>query len=227
MAEPRIISTSGEAFSDRAEAGRMLAEHLSEYGGKAAVILGIPRGGVVVAAELAGALQADLDILISRKLRSPGYPELAMGSISEDGQVFLNESVLAQLNAGKDEIENEKSVQMSEIKRRSELVRKSFPKIPLKGRLVVITDDGVATGATFQTALRAARGEGAEKLVAAIPVGARESLTMISRYADDVVCLRVPPYFAAVGQFYRRFEAVEDEDVLRIMRWVRERDGAK
>lgn len=221
MAVPKIISTSGEGFTDREEAGYLLAEELSQYHGQKPVILGIPRGGIVVARKLAKALDGELDIVISRKLRTPNYPELAMGSVSEDGLVFPNQRIVEDLGLTKEDIEREKEQQLAEIRQRSEMIRSSCPKIPLNNRLVIITDDGVATGATFQAALWAVRGEGPDKLVAAIPVGSEEAVLNLSEEADELICLRVPPLFTAVGQFYDRFEAIEDEDVLEMIKETR------
>jgi putative phosphoribosyl transferase len=222
-----IISTSSEQFIDREEAGSLLAEELSRFDGRRTVVLGIPRGGIVVASALTKKLGGELDIIISRKLRTPGYPELAMGSVSEDGRVFLNEQVVREVGISRQEIEQEKERQMAEIKRRSEMIRSVAPKIPLEGRMVIVTDDGVATGATFQSALRSARTAEPAKLIAAIPVGSEESIARLAREADELVCLRVPRYFAAVGQFYMHFEAVEDEDVVKILKEARERVRAR
>ncbi|MBI2830589.1 MAG: phosphoribosyltransferase [Chloroflexi bacterium] len=218
MGKLRIISYSGKAFRDRQEAGQLLAQELAELKGQGVVVLGIPRGGIVVARELALGVAGDLDIVLSRKLRTPGYPELAMGSVDEDGHVYINDEVMRQLPAGKEAIEREKEFQMREIKRRTELIRQVLPKMPLKDRIVVITDDGVATGATTQAAIWSARHEEPGKLIATIPVGAEETIRRLADDVDEMVCLRCPPFFAAVGQFYLRFGQVEDEDVLKILR---------
>ncbi len=218
MGTLKILSNREESFRDRQEAGRLLAQELIGLRGKRAVILGIPRGGIVVARELAQVLDADLDIVLSRKLRTPGQPELAMGSVAEDGYIFLNDLVVREIGVSKDAIQGEKELQMAEIARRSEMIRKILPKVPLKGRDVIVTDDGVATGATFQAALWSVRQEEPQKLIAAIPVGPDDTLMKLSEDADELICLRSPPFFAAVGQFYQRFSQVEDEDVLEIMK---------
>lgn len=218
MGTLRIVSRSGQPFSDREEAGRLLAAELSSLKGQEAVVLGIPRGGVVVARELARALDADLDVVLARKLRTPGRMELAMGSVSEDGKLFLNEAVMQELEVDRALIEKERAAQLLEIARRSELIRGIVPRVPLAKRVVVVTDDGVATGATTQAALWAARHEGPARLIAAFPVAPEDTLRRLAEAADEVVCLRSPLMFYAVGQFYSRFEPVEDEDVLEILR---------
>lgn len=227
MAEAKIIYRTGEQFTNREEAGQLLSEELMKYRGQRPVILGIPRGGIVIASKLANALDGELDIVITRKLRTPNYPELAMGSISEDGRIFLNERIIGELGVSGDDIEQERERQMAEIRQRSDMIRRFCPKILLQNRLVIITDDGVATGATFQAALLTVRDESPSRLVAAIPVGSEESMRRLAKYTDELVCLRVPPLFVAVGQFYCRFEPVKDEDVLEILKKEREKAIAK
>ncbi|MDP2730961.1 MAG: phosphoribosyltransferase family protein [Dehalococcoidales bacterium] len=217
-AQLRILSRSDVQFADREEAGRLLAVQLSEYRGQNAVVLGIPRGGIIVAREVARALDAELDIVLAHKLRTPGYEELAMGSVAEDGKLFINRDVAEKLGVGEAYIQQEKARQMAEIKRRTELFRRARPRVPLKGRTVIVTDDGVATGATTQAALWAVRLEQPQKLIAAIPVGPEDTIRRLAGDVDEMLCLRAPPLFAAVGQFYQQFYPVEDEDVLRILR---------
>ena len=217
MGKLRIVSNSGRSFTDRREAGRLLGEVLAYLRGQRPVVLGIPRGGVIVARDLAAALDADLDIVLSRKLRTPGHLELAMGSVAEDGNVFLNNDVVQQLSISDAQIQQERAIQMHEIARRVEMFRSVLPRTSLRDRLVIVTDDGVATGATTQAALWSVRLEKPRKLIAAIPVGAQESLERLSRDVDEEICLRAPPYFAAVGQFYVNFDQVDDEDVLKVI----------
>ncbi len=194
-----------------------MAAELGEYRTQGVVVLGIPRGGVVVAREVADLLGAELDIVLARKLRTPGHEELAMGSVAEDGTVFLNQEVVDELGVGRAYIQQEKERQLAEMKRRTELIRRVRPKILLKGRIVIVTDDGVATGATTQAALWAVRAEQPAKLVAAIPVGPEDTIRRLGEDVDEMLCLRTPPFFAAVGQFYQQFHPVEDEDMLRIL----------
>ena len=224
MAKLRIVSHSDEPFRDRQEAGQLLSRELNNLHGKGAIVLGIPRGGIIVARELARALEADLDIVLAHKLRTPGHPELAMGAVAEDGKFFLNERLVKELNIEKSSyLEQEKAHQLAEMAHRAELIRQVLPKVPLAGRLVIVTDDGVATGATTQAALWAVRQEQPEKLIAAIPVGSEETVRKLAEYTDEMLCLRAPPLFAAVGQFYVQFDPVEDEEMLKILReeWER------
>jgi len=224
-AKLRILSYSGEPFANREEAGRLLGDELQVYRGEKALVLGIPRGGIVVAREIARALDAELDIVLARKLRSPGNEELAMGSVAEDGKLFLNQEVVQDLRIGNTYIQQEKVRQLAEIKRRTEMIRQIQPRIPLKGRIVIVTDDGVATGATTQAAFWAVRQEQPKKLIAAIPVGPEHTIKMLAEDVDEMLCLRAPPQFAAVGQFYRQFLPVEDEEVLEILRKESKRVG--
>ncbi|MDO8492014.1 MAG: phosphoribosyltransferase family protein [Dehalococcoidia bacterium] len=223
MGTLRIISRSDRPFKDRREAGQLLAGELSSLRGQKAVVLGIPRGGVVVARELAAVLDADLDVVLARKLRSPGRSELAMGSVSEDGKLFLNEMVVQELAVDEAFIEQERKAQLAEIARRSEMIRRVAPKVPLAGRVVVVTDDGVATGATTQAAIWAVRQERPARLIAAFPVAPQDTLSRLAEEVDEVVCLRSPPMFYAVGQFYLRFEPLDDEVLLDILKEERSR----
>jgi putative phosphoribosyl transferase len=217
-ARVHILSHNNEPFRDREQAGQLLGKELGELKGKNAVVLGIPRGGIVVARELALRIDADMDVVLSRKLGAPGQSELAMGALSENGAIFLNTEVVRELGVADREIEREKALQMAEIQRRSQLIRNVLPKTPLKERIVLVTDDGVATGATMQAALWAARQEGPRRLMVAVPVASAEALDRLSADADEIICLRQPPFFYAVGQFYVQFYQVEDMDVLRILK---------
>ncbi len=227
MGKLRILSYTSELFKDRQEAGELLAHELAQFQGRRVVVLGIPRGGMIVAQELARKLQADLDIVLAHKLRTPGYTELAMGSVAEDGKLFLNEDVIRELNVNEAYIRQEKARQLAEIRRRTDLFRRVRPKVSLAGRTVIVTDDGVATGATTQAALWAVRLENPEKLIAALPVGPENMIRRLGEDVDEMICLRTPPIFAAVGQFYMQFEPVEDEEVLKIMEEEQQRGGGK
>ncbi len=214
----RVVSYSDEPFEDRKAAGRLLAEALNEFRGKDAVVLGIPRGGMVVAGEIALLLDARLDIALSRKLGAPGNPELAIGAVGESGRLFLNQGLTLRALADKKYIEAEKARQLSELKGRVRLFRRVKEKAALKGRTVILTDDGVATGATMRAALWDARQDGPDKLIAAIPVGAKDSLEALVEYTDELVALRVPGCLVAVGQFYLNFGQTTDEEVLEILK---------
>jgi putative phosphoribosyl transferase len=217
MDKVRILSRSYDTFRDRSEAGQLLAAELTGYRGKSPVVLGIPRGGIVVARELSLILDGQLDVVLAHKLGTPGQQELAMGSISEDGKLFLNKTITESVGIVREEIEDERVRQLVQLRHRTDLIRKVRPKVPLKDRIVILTDDGVATGATTQAAAWAARMEQPKKLVLAFPVGPEDTLIRLAEFADEVVCLRSPASFAAVGQFYQHFFPVEDEDMLRIL----------
>ena len=218
MGTLRVVSQSGEPFVDRREAGRLLARELGHLKGSNAVVLGIPRGGVLVAREIASALEADLDVVLARKMRTPGQPELALGSVAEDGRIFLNDQVVKAFGVSKAYIEAEGTFQAKEIARRAEVIRRIRKKVPLTGRTVIVTDDGIATGATTQAAFWAVAQESPRTLIAAIPVGPEETVTRLAEDVDEMICLKTPPYFSAVGQFYVRFDQTDDDDVISVLR---------
>ncbi|MDD5436705.1 MAG: phosphoribosyltransferase family protein [Candidatus Omnitrophica bacterium] len=217
MGKITVLAKSEEAFRDRQEAGRFLGRALGRVRGKDVVVLGIPRGGLVVAREAASILGADLDMILSRKLGSPRNPELAIGAISETGRVFLDETIVAHTGAGEAYIKEEAKRQSAEIGRRSGIFRKVLPKVPLSGKTAIIVDDGLATGATMQAALFTARQEKPSKLIAAVPVASDEALDRIAGYCDEVICLRLPSFFGAVGSFYSSFGQTTDEEVVKIL----------
>lgn len=225
MGKVRIVSYNEEPFRDRIEAGRLLAGELEKLHLKKAVVLGIPRGGVVIAGELAAILNADLDVVLSRKLSAARNLELAIGAVGEDGKLFLNETLASELGEEKVYIEHEKTRQSAVIKRRIEQYRQILPKVSLKDRCVIVTDDGIATGATMRAALWIARGEHPQRLLVALPVGPPDTLQGLAQDVDDIVCLRAPSVFAAIGQFYLDFSQVEDEEVLEILRREAKRKG--
>ena len=218
MGALRILSQGTMLLRSRREAGRLLAGALQAYRQSEPVVVGIPRGGVVVADEIARQLQAEMDILLSRKLRTPGYEELAMGSLAEDGQLFLNQELLRDLDVSPEFVQRENDFQMAEIKRCSTVYRRELRRVSLVGRVVIVTDDGVATGATIRAALWAIRMEKPSRLIAAYPVGPEETIRKLADDADETVCLLAPPDFSSVGQFYASFEPVEDEEVLVILK---------
>ncbi|RPJ39705.1 MAG: phosphoribosyl transferase [Planctomycetaceae bacterium] len=205
-------------FADRREAALLLSEHLAEYGARHPVILGIPRGGIVIADTIANELQTDLDVVLTRKLGAPGNPELAIGAVSEHGEVLIDPRIARAVGADDDYIEREKARQLAEIEKRRERYRSVLPKVLLQGRTAIIVDDGIATGATMRASARAARAEGAAEVAVAAPVGAPDSVEMLREEADQVVCLLVPEYLYAIGQFYLDFQQVNDEEVISILK---------
>jgi putative phosphoribosyl transferase len=204
-------------FRNRKDAALQLAAHLQKYKEQHPLVLGIPRGGIVIASILAEELHGDLDVILTRKLRTPGNPELAMGSIDEEGRVYLNQAVVSVLRIPDKMIEEEREKQMAVIQARAESYRRIHPKIPLHGRITIVTDDGIATGSTMRAAIEAARMQAPGKLIMALPVGPAEQVEELKDSVDEVICLLTPEDFLAVGQFYETFEQVEDDDVERIL----------
>ena len=223
MDKLKIISDSSEPFSGRIEAGILMAAELEKFRNKEAVVLGIPRGGIVVANQIAQSLRADLDIVLSHKLGVPVNPELAIGAICEDGTVFVNNDLARYVGADERYIEQEKNRQLMEIDRKVQLYRKIIPKVGLAHRLVIITDDGIATGATMRAALWAVRQEKPQEIIMALPVGPKQTVIELSRDADQTVCLKTPPIFQALGHFYVNFSQVEDAELLEILKQTSER----
>lgn len=209
-----------DPYEDRRDAGRALAEKLAPYATAHPVVVGLPRGGVVVAAEVARALKADLDVIIAGKLRAPYNPELAIGAITEDGRVYLNELAIRGLHIKPDYLEKEKKARLGAITERLSLYRKTKKKVSLKGKTVIIADDGLATGATMISAIQAASAEGADRIIVAVPGGPEDSVERIRGMKEvyDVVCPVIPPLFFAVSQLYADFRQVEDEEVLEILK---------
>ncbi len=205
-------------FSDRVDAGRQLAAKLADLSGTPnLVVLGIPRGGVVVGYEIALALHAPFDVAISRKLGAPGNEELAIGALAENGSRILDESIIAHLRVPQDYIDRMTEQQQHEIARRAPLYRSERKAIETRDRTVVVVDDGVATGATMIVTLHALREQGARTLIAAAPVIAAESMSRLSSIADRVVCVYAPHFFASVGGFYDRFDQVSDGEVRELL----------
>ncbi len=204
-------------FDDRADAGRQLAQRLDSLRGKDIVVLGLPRGGVPVAFEVANALRAPLDVLVVRKLGVPFQPELAFGAIGEDGVRVINQSVVAEADLSEPEMARVEAEQEAEVERRTERFRRGHDRIPLAGRIAVIVDDGVATGATARAACQVARAQGASKVMLAVPIGGRDIFARFAGYADEVVCLDTPALFFAVGQGYCNFTQTSDDEVIALL----------
>ena len=183
MGTIRIVSTEPRAFEDRAEAGRALARELSDLKGQHPVVLGIPRGAVPMAAVIADELDGELDVVIVRKLGAPYNPELAIGSVTEEGEAIVDDRIAHAVGASGDYIEQEKRRQMERIEERKRVYREVRPKAALEGRIVVIVNDGLATGATMKAALTSARAEKHESLIAAEPVGAQSTVQEMARYS--------------------------------------------
>jgi len=205
-------------FRNRTDAGQRLARELARLDLSDPLVLGIPRGGIVIAAEIAQALPAQLDVVLSRKLPTPGQPELALGAISEDGHVVINQDVASMVRFSDDELEAIRRHEAAEIARRRQLFRAGQPLAPVEGRSVIVTDDGIATGATMIAALQDLRERTPKDLILAVPVAATSRLAEVSRWADRTVCLHDTDDFYAVGQFYDNFDQVEDTEAAALLR---------
>jgi putative phosphoribosyl transferase len=208
-------------FRDRVEAGGRLAEKLSELKGQDVVVLGIPRGGVEVAAEIARVHGWPLDTVIPRKVRAPGNPELGLGAIAPGVRV-LDERMIRTLAVDQEYLEREIAEEEEEIRRRSEAYRGGRPPESLEGKVAVVVDDGVATGGTAAAALRWARAQGASRVILAVPVAPAAAMSKLAREADEVVCLETPEPFFAVGQWYVDFPQTSDEEVVALLGGSRE-----
>ncbi len=205
-------------FRDRTDAGSQLAEKLAGFDLTDPVVLGIPRGGVVIAAVIARVLGAELDVVLSRKLPTPGQPELALGAVSEDGHVVINPEVARMVHFAEDEFDAIRLREAAEIARRRQLYRAGAQCVPVEGRTVIVTDDGIATGATMIAALQELRTRQPKELILAVPVAATSRLSEVRRWADRTVCLFDTDELHAVGQFYDDFRQVEDAEVVGTLR---------
>jgi putative phosphoribosyl transferase len=206
------------AFADRTEAGRLLAEKLGEYADRDdVIILGLPRGGVPVAYEVAKRLRAPLDVFVVRKLGVPGFEELAAGAIASGGVRVLNEDVVRAIPHAEEAIEAVTAKETAELERREQIYRAGRPAPDLCDRVAVLVDDGLATGATMRAAVKALRESGAAKIIVAVPVGPPDTCHEIEEQADKTICLSTPAFFQAVGQYYEDFSQTSDEDVRELL----------
>jgi putative phosphoribosyl transferase len=202
------------AFANRSEAGRLLAEKLEKYAGRNDVIvLGLPRGGVPVAYEVAKRLGAPLDVFVVRKLGVPGFEELAAGAIASGNVRVLNEDVIRAIPHANTAIEAVTTREAAELKRREQTYREGRPPPELRNRVVILVDDGLATGATMRAAVKALQQSCAAKIVVAVPVGPSDTCREVKQEADETICLSTPEFFQAVGQYYDDFSQTSDEDV--------------
>ncbi|HEX3253818.1 MAG TPA: phosphoribosyltransferase [Pyrinomonadaceae bacterium] len=206
------------AFPNRIEAGRILAEKLEKYADRDDVIvLGLPRGGVPVANEVAKRLRAPLDVFIVRKLGVPGFEELAAGAIASGGVRVLNQDVMRAIPHADEAIETITARETTELQRREQIYREGRPAPELRDRIAILVDDGLATGATMRAAVKALRERGAAKIVVAVPVGPPDTCHEIEEQADETICLSMPEFFQAVGQYYDDFSQTTDEDVRELL----------
>lgn len=209
-------------FPDRVAAGRALARELERFRGPDTVVLGVPRGGVVVAAEVARALASPLDVIVARKLGLPGQPECAIGAVAGDAPPQLDEEGLRLLGIPPEYVIAETERQRVELRRREALYRGDTPPLPLAGKTVLVVDDGLATGFTVAAALHALRAAGVARLIAAAPVAAPNAVRFLSRLADEVIAVTIPLTFRAVGHWYVNFDATSDAEVIETLRGMQE-----
>jgi len=206
------------AFSNRAEAGQLLAEQLLKYAGRSDVIvLGLPRGGVPVAFQVAQRLRVPLDVFIVRKLGMPGFEELAIGAIASGGVRVLNEDVARSLPNVDEIVDAVTARETGELQRREQSYRDGRPGPELSGKTVILVDDGLATGATMRAAVKALRQRDVPKIVVAAPVGAPETCREFEDEVDEIVCAMAPEYFQAVGQYYDDFSQTSDDEVRELL----------
>ncbi len=213
-----MTASSTQPFADRLDAGRVLANELHRYANRQdVVVLGLPRGGVPVAREVARALGAPLDVFLVRKLGTPGHRELAMGAIASGGVRVLNDDVIRWYGLTREVVDEVSAEEQRELERRERIYRGDRPPPAVSGRVVILVDDGLATGSTMKAAVDAVRLLHPARVVVAIPVGAAETCRELALRADDVVCARTPDPFSAVGLWYEDFSQTTDEEVQRAL----------
>ncbi|MFJ8748486.1 phosphoribosyltransferase family protein [Streptomyces sp. NPDC102441] len=204
-------------FTDRTDAGRQLAAALRHLERRDPVVLGLPRGGVPVAYEVAQALGAPLDVIVVRKLGVPYHPELGFGAIGEGGVKVISDEIVRHAGVREKDLEAVEHAEEAELLRRAHAYREGRPRLPLKGRAVVVVDDGVATGATARAACRVVRAQGAAHVVLAVPVASPDVAARLREDVDEIVCLSTPDLFSAVGEWYRDFSQTSDEEVVSLL----------
>lgn len=203
-------------FRDRSDAAHKLAVKLSKYQGKNPLVLAIPRGAVPMARIISDALGGEIDAVLVHKLRAPGQPELAIGSVDEEGNIYLN-PIARELRISESEIEAERKTQVRVLQSRRSQYTSIHPPVDPAGRIVIVVDDGIATGSSMIAALRSVRMRNPQRLVMALPVASREGLEEAGKLADETVCLLVPEVFYSVGEFYELFDQVSDNEVMKIL----------
>ncbi len=211
-----------DRFADRTEAGRKLAKELLKRKFENPVVLALPRGGVPVAAEIARALKAPLDLVLVRKIGVPFQPELAAAAVVDGGdpELVVNDDVVAMAGVTQTDIDRQAKIELAEIERRRQVYLEGRIRVPLEGRVLILVDDGIATGASVRAAIAALKRKSPKQLILAVPVAPRETVVALRGKVDEVVCLRTPEPFYAIGLQYRDFHQVPDEEVVRLLRMV-------
>ena len=205
-------------FRDRVDAGKQLAQRLIAYkDNPETIVLGLPRGGIVTAFEVAKILDLPLDIVVPRKIGAPNNPELAVAAIAEDGSIVINDQLMNDLGLQLDDLRNLIAQEKKEAARRMNLYRAGRKPLELAGKTVLLVDDGIATGATMRAAITSVRSRGAKTIVVAVPVAPSEALDEIRSEVDDLICLSAPELFLGVGGFYGEFAQTEDQEVIDLM----------
>jgi putative phosphoribosyl transferase len=213
-------------FRNREAAGRDLARALEHYREEEAVVLALPRGGVPVGVPVAESLSAPLDVIVVRKLGVPYQPELAMGAVGEDGVTVINEEIVRRSGVTAGTLEAVEQAERDEVRRRADRFRGGHPRSPVRDRVAIVVDDGVATGATARAACQIARALGAKRVVLAVPIGSPDTLQRLREVADEVVCLVAPAWFQAVGEGYADFGQVPDHEVVDLLARARRSAGS-
>lgn len=212
-------------FKDRKSAGKLLAEHLIQYKGKInTIVLAIPRGGVVVASEVAKKLKLPLDIIVTRKIGDPKQPELALGAVDPDGSVIWDEQLMSELGLKTEDLKDKMVGEVEEIKRREEVYRKGRKPLAVENKTVILIDDGIATGATFLSAVNYLIRHRIKKIILAVPIASEDALQKIRHRMsklDEIVVLEVPVPFQAVSKFYQQFLPVSDQQVIEYLKYGR------
>ncbi len=204
-------------FRDRTEAGQRLAAALKDFKGKDLVVLAIPRGGVVVASEVAEALGAPLDIVVTRKIEAPGEPEYALGAVTQEGDVIMDRQAAESLGAGQDYLDSQVKQKREEVRERMSRFRGDAPYPDLAGKVVIIVDDGIATGSSVGAAVMSVKKRKPKEIIVAVPVAPSDAVETLTEDGNRVVCLETPGPFLAIGEFYSSFDQVGDDEVKRIL----------
>lgn len=208
-------------FEDRIDAGKQLARKLRKYANKDTLVLGIPRGGVVTAFEVAKELKAKLDIIVPRKIGAPHDPEFAIGAVAPDGSVYLNDDAVKNLEVPEGHIEQTVEEELKETRRRMEVYRKDLKLPDVKGKTVIVVDDGIATGYTMFATIDFLRKLKPKKIVIAVPVSPPDTIEKLRERTDDVICLETHEPFYAIGMYYKNFDQTSDEEVIEILKKAR------